>query len=83
MGCFVYQQVASASLNKIRFNDRLSGKLRTDEFLPLMLITDQGKPVARRGRKASGLVICRRKQDSGVAGTFNRCKRLARSVRAD
>jgi hypothetical protein len=49
------QWVADISLNKIGVNDRLSGKLRVVDIPPLVLITDQGKPVARRGRKASGL----------------------------
>jgi hypothetical protein len=49
------QRVVGASLNKIGINDRPSGKLRVVDIPPLVLITDQGKPVARRGRKASGL----------------------------
>jgi hypothetical protein len=57
-----------ASLDKIRVDDRLSGKLRRDDISPIMMTTDQGKPAARRGRKASGLEA----PDSGVAGVTNR-----------
>jgi len=49
------QRVVGASLNKIGINDRLSVKLRIDDCSSIMLITDQSKPAARRGRKATGL----------------------------